>query len=486
MRAWRGVLFVALAGGLVHALVTFPNHFLFRTYALDLGLYTHAAWTYLNGGLADTALFQEVVAPMLADHFDLYLLLVSPLLLIFGTWTLLFLQWASIIFGAFGVRRYLLTRGMEPSVALVGMSLFFLFFGVFAASSFDYHSNVVAAMLLPWCLDAVWRGRRWRAFLFCAGMLVAKENIGLWSGSIMAILAMDRSLSMTIRRMAMSLAVLSFVWSAIIIGVVMPTLAADGQYAHFDYRIVAGLFQGDRPPWDLLRALFIDLEGSAKGTAIKVEFWVLLMLSGGWAFVLRPAWGMMAVPLIVQKMWHDEPSKWGAFGQYCIEFAPLVAISVPLVLATSMAQGARRWALFIALGMAMACTIRIMDNTVAHMDRSRIRLYKAEHYRREYDVQRVRDVVASLPPGVVVSAQSPAVPHLALRSRLFQFPILRDAEAVVLMPQESTYPLSESDYRRSVDSLMNAADWRVEVRDTNVILLRRDGREVRPDAARTP
>lgn len=486
MRDWRGVLFVAILGGLLHALVSFPNHYLFRTYALDLGLYTHAAWTYLNGDLANTALFQDVVAPMLADHFDLYLPLFSPLVLVFGTWTLLILQWSSIIIGAFGVRRYLLTRGMEPSVALVGMAMFFLFFGVFAASSFDYHSNVVAAMLLPWCLDALWRGRWWEALLLCTGMLVAKENVGLWLGSIMAVLALDRSLSLTTRRMAVSLAALSFVWSAIIIGVAMPGLAADGHYAHFDYPVVVGLLHGDRSLGDLLRALFVDLEGTTNGSAIKIEFWLLLLLSGGWAFILRPAWGLMALPLIAQKMWHDEPSKWGVFGQYCIEFAPLLAIAVPMVIATGVSQPTRRWAFFVALVMAMACTIRMMDSTVAHMDRSRIRIYKAEHYARQYDVQRVRNAVASLPPDVAVSAQSPAVPHLALRGRLYQFPILLDAEAIVLMPQESTYPLSEPHYRRFVDSLMSARGWRVELRDTNVILLRREEGEATLDATRTP
>ena len=156
MTSKRATWVVLGIGALLHALVAFPNHYLFRTYALDLGLYTHTAWHYLHGTIHDSTLFQAVAAPMLADHFDLLLVLFSPLLLIFGTWTLPLVQWISIIAGALGVRAFLLTCGSSERLAVSGMAIFLCFFGVFAASAFDYHSNVVATMALPLAARPAW------------------------------------------------------------------------------------------------------------------------------------------------------------------------------------------------------------------------------------------------------------------------------------------------------------------------------------------
>lgn len=466
------------AGALLHALVSFPNHYLFRTYALDLGLYTNTAWQYLHGRIPDGRMFQEVPSLMLADHFDLYLPLFSPLLLLFGSWSLLLVQWAFIIVGAIGVRALLLTLGQDRRHALCGAMLLLLFFGTFGASAYDYHSNVVAAMALPWFLVALVRGRGGLAVALFVFMLIAKENMGLWTGVVALVFSFSRWLSAGMRRCARVLGVAGLAWSFVVIMVIMPALTHDGRYAHFDYSLIAGLLspaegQAHTTLIDLFAALFTAPAGVRDGTAIKLEFWGIMLLAGGWALIARPAWGLMALPLVAQKMWHDEPSKWAVFGQYNIEFAPLIAIAVPLALSRWMKDSPRSWPLWLATIATACCTVRTMDNTVAYHDRSRIRFYKAAHYQRDHDVDLARRVIGTIPAELSISAQSPAVPHLALRERLYQFPIIRDADMILLLPQEGSYPLDTATYRHLTDSLADAPDWRVVVRDPAVILLSR-------------
>lgn len=478
MTSKRALWLVLGIGALLHALVAFPNHYLFRTYALDLGLYTHTAWHYLHGGIPDSTLFQTVAAPMLADHFDLLLVLFSPLLLLFGTWTLTLVQWTSIIAGALGVRAFLLTYGTGDRIALCGMAIFLCFFGVFAASAFDYHSNVVATMALPWFLSALMRGRKISALVLFVFMVIAKENFGLWLGVVTLVFSLDKALPMMMRRFARVLGVLALCWSTVIILFVMPAMATDGQYAHFDYPLVSGLFHpldGQKPTslLSLFQGLFVDLSGAKDGTAIKVEFWAILLLSGGWALAVRPRWGIMVLPLIAQKMWHNEPAKWAVFGQYSIEFAPLVAIALPLVVARWTRDGARPWILWLAPVVVACCTVRTMDNTVAFHDKSRMRFYQAAHYHRSYDTDLVRSVIDTIPPDVVVSAQSPAVPHLALRERVYQFPLVRNADLILLLPNEDRYPLDTTTYRLKLDSLSRDPAWDVLHWDGSLILLSR-------------
>lgn len=475
----RAALWSLLAAGAVlHALVTLPNHWLFRTYALDLGLYTHSAWRYAHGHVPDSALFEVRPSPMLADHFDLYLVLFAPLLFVFGTWTLLLVQWISIIIGALGVRKCLLSLGLEEYMALCGTAIFLCFFGVFSASAFDYHSNVVATMVLPWLLSSLHEGKRMAGALLCAGMLIAKENIGFWLTVVLLAFSFHTSLTAPMRRFCRVLSVVTLCWSVLIIGVVMPAMAGDGQYAHLDYPLLSDLLRpggwaGLAAPWHLCQALFLDVTGAENGTAIKVEFWVILLVSGGWALIVRPLWGAMALPLIAQKMWHDEPSKWAVFGQYSIEFAPLVAIAVPLALDRWTRAGTLRWPLWLAPILTAACTVRTMDNTVAFYAKSRMRFYQMEHYERTYDTDPVHVAIDSIPPDLAVSAQSPLVPHLALRERLYQFPIVRDADVIVLLPQEDPYPLDAASYQDSLNALLADPRWVVRRPGDAVYLFRR-------------
>ncbi len=478
MTGKRALWLVLVVGALLHALVAFPNHYLFRTYALDLGLYTHTAWHYLHGGVHDSSLFQTVAAPMLADHFDLLLVLFSPLLLLFGTWTLSLVQWASILAGALGVRSFLLGYGTSERIAFGGMAVFLCFFGVFAASAFDYHSNVVATMALPWFLSALIQGKRIRAIMLYTFMVIAKENMGLWIGMVAWVFSFDAGVPIAMRSFTRVLGVVAWSWSAVVILYVMPTMAIDGQYAHFDYPLVSGFFgpaDGDlrTPITALLQGLFIDTTGAKDGTAIKFEFWFILLLSGGWALFVRPRWGLMVLPLIAQKMWHNEPAKWAVFGQYSIEFAPLVAIAVALVIARWTRGKNRAWVLYLASLITACCTVRTMDNTIAFHDKSRMRFYQAAHYSRSYDTELVRSVIDTIPTHLVVSAQSPAVPHLALREHVYQFPLVREADLVLLLPQEDSYPLDSTTYRFKVDSLIGSSSWMVLHRDTSLVLLGR-------------
>lgn len=474
----RNALIVLAVLAVLYGLVSFPNHALLRTYALDLGLYTHVMWHYANGRIHDSSLFLEEAQPILADHFDLYLPLFSPLIHITGTWTLLVLQWIAILTGIWGVRKFLLTIELSQRMGLVGMIIAGLFYGIFAALAFDYHSNVVAAMILPWCLFALFKGRRLLAIGLFVFMLIGKENMGFWLGPVALIVGFHPKMPIRSKYLSIAMGAFGLIYSSAIIGIVMPSLSQDGMYAHFDYSLLGSSSAGlpkaliERPA-EMIEALFLDHRGVSRGTDIKLEFWWMLMLSGGWALFFQPRWGLMALPLLAQKMWHDDPGKWSVIAQYGVEFAPLIGIAVPIALSRITITKQKQMLITLAIIAGLACLIRFMDRTNAYHDRSRIRIYQAQHYVKPYPLDVVRDLLASIPPNASISAQSPAVPHLALRDRLYQFPIIRDAEYIVLLPLESTYPLDRSSYRSVVAEIKQQEEWRMVMETDEVLLLQR-------------
>ena len=74
---WQLIILVILFASL-YSFISLVNHYNFRTYALDLGLYTNALYDYLHLQWNDSSVFKEINENLLADHFDLYLIIFSP------------------------------------------------------------------------------------------------------------------------------------------------------------------------------------------------------------------------------------------------------------------------------------------------------------------------------------------------------------------------------------------------------------------------
>lgn len=471
-------LFVALLlAGVIYGLISFVNHYYFRTYTLDLGAYTNALYDYAHLGANDSSAFKEIPENLLADHFDLYLPLFSPLSYLFGTYTLLIVQLIATLAGAVGVYRYFEYTHPEHNIRKFALVYFLLFFGVFAAFSFDYHSNVVATMLVPWLLLAFQKRHLITAGILVLLIIVAKENLALWMTFIGLGLAVQHFRDKRLRYLALGIAVFSVVYFILITGLVMPALSNTGKYPHFHYSVLgensgAALKQLLSHPIDSFRLLFVNHTNIAANNYVKAELWIVLAVSG--LFCLRkPVYLFMLIPVLAQKLYHDNVAMWGINQHYAVEFAPLLAIGTFEAIAAFRKDRWRKIAAYTAVICSFACVIRVMDNTIAYAEKARIRVYKAAHYSREFPVGEAYAVMQRIPDDAIVSAQSAFLPHLALRESIYQFPVIRDASFILLSPIDNPYPLSQEQFLQKKDSLLNTPEWRVVIQNKSFILLQK-------------
>lgn len=462
-RIHRIPLVVLALFAIVYALVFVPNQLLFRTYALDLGLYTHAAITYAHGRMADCMLFLGSPQLLLADHFDLHLMLWSPLTWLFGQWTLLIVQWTAVLLGGWGMWRWLRELGASPMIATLGLVHFLAFFGIYGAFTFDFHSNVVAAMAFPWYGLALSKHRKRDAWLLLLFMLSAKENMGIWMCFVALGFLIHGRRDPVLRKLLAGQAVVALMWSVVVIGLVMPALSDGAHYAGWRYPAlgngpVDALRTMAAHPMQVIQSLF-DGGDVPNGHGIKMEMLVLLFIAGGWAMLLRPWILLMAVPLLLQKLLHAGPAQWGVLGHYSVEFAPLCTLAVfslPLLLKDLM--GAKVIAVLAAV-LSLAVTVRIMDASAYKENRAKQRIYQAEHFSRDYDVVAVRRSLRDIPASASVSASAAFVPHLVAHRRLYQFPILADADVIALATKEEPYPLSVEEFNTTLDTLRSSLFW---------------------------
>lgn len=443
----------------IYGMISLVNHALFRTYTLDLGFYTNALFDYRDFSFNDSSSISEQGANMLGGHFEPILFLLAPLSFLFGTYTLLLVQIAFIIAGGLALYAFFLPKGRI--FALSALLFYYGYFTLFAALAFDFHTNVLAASLLPFLFLFYQRGKRLGLLIVFVLMLLCKENVSLWLIFVFAGMAILH------RKQApffITLSALSALFFISAIQVIIPAFSEEGRYSGFLYSIL-----GNSPgealhflithPIDGIRLLFINHSDNPLATLYKVEFHALVFCTGLPLLLRKPAFLLMMVPLYFQKMYHDDPSMWGIGFHYGAEFASLMTIGVFTTVDLFRREKIKSALLLLLPLLSMAVTFRSMDQTLMFTDKNRIRFYQAGHYQQSFDVKAVKQLLSSIPRDAVVSAQSPIVPHLALRETIYQFPIVKDATFVLFSTEENPYPLTPEAFNEKTAPFFNHPEW---------------------------
>ena len=466
---------VLIVAGLLYALISLVNHYLFKTYALDLGLYTHALYDYAHFRVADCGMFKDASLNLLSDHFDLYLPLMSPLVFVFGTYTLLIVQIVAVLLGGWGVYKLIRSYTDDMRMPILAAAAFFFSFGIIHAIAFDYHSNVLTAMMLPWLLYFFKQRRFALASLFVVLFVIGKENMSLWLFFIALGLMWDyRKDKQALWHLA-GYAVFSLAYFCIVNMIVMPKLGGSGggfaRYAHLgdNYaEIAGGLFAH---PLESLRNMFTNTIGLSEYDGIKEEFYLCALASGMLLTVLKPNYLLMLVPLVAQKMLSIDPHFWGISFQYSVEFMPVLVISSFLVLIRLRKSG---WRLALSLALLLSTVLTTfytvgVPKSVILVDQ--LCVYQGRHYeQKEFDVNYARELMAMIPEEATVSAATMFVPHLALREGIQNYANANgtvDADYVLLTEHYVNY------LRQGKLVFTNRSDYETVASDGAIHLLKR-------------
>jgi uncharacterized membrane protein len=467
-----GILVVFAA---LFASITFVNHYNFRTDALDLGAYINATYDYSHGSWNDSSSFLTTPVNFLSDHFDLLVILFSPLSWIFRDWTLLLLQWLALLAGAFGVYRYFILREGSESFARSAM-LFYLFqFGIFGALSFNYHSNVIAAALVPFLFIAVEQQRRRMFLIILFTILIAKESMSLWMFFVLTGLSwLYRSHPW--RNFLAIVAIACIGWFFIVTSVIMPALTPDGGLTQFKFSILGSKLSDAVPaiftrPNELLDALFTNHLGADGLNGIKEEFIFLFLLSGGLVLLARPVFLWMIIPIYVMKMWSDRTLLWGINYHYNIEFVPFFSIGVFYILETLRDPVIRKRMVIVCVLLTAGVSVRCMDHTAVWVRRETIRIYQHKHWQSLVNRKAANSAIATIPADAIVTSQSCLQPQIAWRDKAYLFPVINDARYILLAPATETYPLKREEFDHITDSLKTCGNWKVTFDQDGILLL---------------
>ncbi len=485
----RAEITVTLIFTLIYCLVSFVNHINFRTSSLDLGMFNQALYSFSHGKMNYFTLDLSGKSPMyFADHFSPLTLLYTPFYYVFGSWTLLIIQIVSIIFGAIGC--YKIARLKLPTMKYPWLVLLFFMaqWAIISALAFDFHNNVVAAMLIPWFFFFHMTGRRWAAILMFILVLLAKENMALWMFFILAGMVLSRGLKnwkenlTSSLRFELPLMLISIVYFYIVISKIMPALSngeALNQIARF------GQLGDNLPeiaknvilhPIDTFKLLFWSQLTDPLSFGIKKELHWVVFCSGGFALILRPAYLLMLVPIYAQKLFSDNMAMWGINGQYSIEFTPIIALAL-IDLAVKLKTDKQRIILWssAAFFAVVVNFITLKERTSFWYDSTTHDIFKKAHYDSAgLNLDYTEKILNTIPDHIPLSVSSCFGPHLANRDHLYHFPIINDAQIIVLVQTtRSTYPVNPEQQTEIVKQLIDSNQFKIRSNKNDILILER-------------
>jgi uncharacterized membrane protein len=481
-------LLVLLGFGIIFCLESLVNHYLFRTYSLDLGAYTQAMYRYSRFSFDySTLMLGSNNNNILAGHFSLYPLLISPFRFVFGSYTLLIFQIVAMLWGGWGIYTYFRWKSNLTWFPLLAMIHFFCIWSIYAALSYDYHDNVVAAMFVPW-LVYHFKKKNWKTFIvFLLLILISKENMALWAIFISIGLMLLRRNSKEHLMAAGVSTVLALVYFVTVVKWVMPSLDITGadqisqlqRYSSLGKTWSEFFYTFFTRPGYVFSLLFDNTNNGQAFDHVKVELHYMVLAAGGWALLFRPAYLIMLIPIYAQKMFSTDSSFWGTDGQYSIEFVPVLSLATFSLLHSINKSRIRITLVITSILLAATATFLKMTNKKwGWSETNNVCFFQKNHYRRDLDVSKAYQLLDMIPKESPVSAHSVFIPHLVLRDKVYCFPDIRDA-GYVLLPINSivTWPFSREYYDSVLNKLILSKEWIVLHKQIDLILLKKIGNQ---------
>jgi uncharacterized membrane protein len=469
---------------IIYCLISFPNHYLLRTDALDLGMLNHALYNFAHFDINYFTLsYDGSSVNYFGDHFSPITILYAPFYYLFGSYTLLIIQIFAILFGAVGLFRY--ARYKLPHIndyKLLIVIQFLSIWGIYSALSFDFHNNVIGAMMVPWLFLYYDKQKNIKFLLFFVLILATKENMSLWLFFIvLGIIIKERNFNFRkLLKFEIPILIFTIVYFVVVVGLLMPWFREGNgfdQLSRYELlgnnlsEIIATLFT--RPGY-VLSLLYENTTGNPTYDGIKAELHMMVIVSGGFLFILRPYYIIMLIPIYAQKMFSNQFGTWGINVQYSIEFAPIISLCV-IDFFSSIKKSK-----YIILGLVLICastifyTHKTLENRKSKWyKRQNSVFHKKEHYETPFDVKNIYDQIFKIPKNITVSASGNLSPHLAFRDQVYLFPKIGDSEFVALLKTDKTYPLTPERYYELIEKLKRNKKYKIWYENEELVIFKK-------------
>ncbi len=444
------------------------KHEAFQTTAFDLGNMDQAVWNSLRGRFLPFTNWGEE-GTRLAYHVDPILILISPLYLLYSDpKTLLVFQTLVVALGALPL--FWLAKEMfgESLVTLVFPLVYLLFPALEAANMFDFHPTTIAAPLLLYAFYYLWKRKYPWFFLFSFLVMACKEEMPLlviMMGLYALVVQHDWRVGLT----AISLGV---TWFIVAVYIMIPHYNPEGESP---YLAAYGYLGGG--PFGILKGLLTRPDLVISNLFIKDKALYLWGLLAPVAFfsLLAPQVLLLFAPTLAINLLSTKSEFYTLEKfHYAAPLVPFVVLSAILgidylVVHLSPRLGVKRQTL-----LYLASALVLISTLLYHRGHGFTPLAAGFQIPRVTSHHRLaKELMALIPEGAIVSAQSRLNPHLSRRPKIYMFPKVEDAEYVFFDVSADSWPIHPNDQKRLFDTLLGEEGFGILAAKEGYILLQR-------------
>ncbi|HNT34655.1 MAG TPA: DUF2079 domain-containing protein [bacterium] len=485
------IILAGFAFAIVVSRFAIHRHREFHTYAFDLGMVSNIVWNTSRGRLFQTSLFPWSI---LGEHLAFVYVLFAPLYWLWEDPRMLIIVQA-LLLGLSGVAFYLLSqRVLRQTAPAFCLALAYLLHpGLRGVGLTEVHEVAFFPLLFFSALYVGWPDeveRRWTsgksaAFLILLfGAVACREDTAL----LVAALGIYLILGQNRTRLGIGIVVGALAWYILATGLVIPFFRGKPYSYTVRYAEMGGTFGGMistaiANPVYTLRLIFSEAHRPFLWQALGSVLFVALL--SGWACLML----LLALAACVLA---SEPQQYSLLSQYPAVWLPVVFVTVLLAM--------RRLA---KVGVSDA-----QDDEKPYVQKNRLRsslkpmpiamtllalavltppfsvvppwktMVNSGSWSLVYPPQPfgedARTVLARFTDRTgSVSAQTIFVPHVASRSKVFQFPdgLNTDYILVDIGQSSNSYPLTKEELRNSILTLLKQGTYQVKDRSGSVCLL---------------
>lgn len=426
------------------------RHDSYNSHAFDLGIYTQITYLYSQAELPYSTLKHMI---LLADHFGPILAILSPIYRLFpNPITLLILQ--SLFVSLSGLPIYLIAcdKLKKPLISSLITIAYLSSPGIFSAVYFDFHLATISVLPLSLIL-LTWHFQKWRLYwLTLILSLLFKEDIPIFILGLGIYQLFNKQTRLglaTIIFAAFSFYLIKFQ--------LMPFLWPGTSLSYIDSSTLPITNPIDMAIITLTHPSIIP--NTFFNSSIKTSTFEILFRQFGFLSLLDPLSWLTVIPYLFLRFSSNLTQLWTNNFHHNANLIPFLAVSAIMAIA--------RFRLNLK-AVSLLLIFGILTGGLNPYSTFWTALQTSQQRLPQYNY--IQQALSTLPPNAAISAQSPLVPRLSNRVKIYLYPEIYDADFIVLNSNLDSYPLPKPDLLNRIKILANSPFWKIYQQSFGLII----------------
>ncbi len=460
------------------------NHYYFRTFVFDYGNYNFAFWDYSHFRISSMPTYP---GNFLQDHYSYLLFYFIPVYWLLnwltGTYTLIIIQNALIVIAAWYSYKLIRLKSQNLYLEIGVLLYYFLLLGRYSTFACDTNLAVMSACFIPIFIYYFELRKYLIASIIFILSLFSRENIPIWFIFIFIVLIIEHWDDKKAVRLSIAGIIISVLYFILLFKVLIPGVENDEkQFTLFNYAALgpdpgSALKYVIMHPLETIKLFFVNHLENPSYKWIKIEFYQVYLISGGFILLTRPKYLIWFIPIVAQKVLNDAPIRWGILTYYSIEVVTLLPISVFLAISSMKPIKLQNLLTVVVCVVTISMTIYKMDRSHRVLPNAfrpeKEKVYYKRFYQSDYNLKATHKLLKQIPKDAKVSASQDFFAHLAQRFHIYFFPEVNDAEYIIFSVFDDYFRMSHMENEKIRNRYLDSPEWEIIATEFPVFLLKK-------------